>query len=129
MPRPHVTTEQKKREASEFKALLKSAQIREPGLTQDSLADEMGVTQGTLSHWLAGRTVIPDKRLVWLGTRLGFDPCRVRPELSDYLKPQNQSDEERTLLEVYRSDPAVRRAIDAVAETSPFYNKKNSQDH
>jgi phage repressor protein C with HTH and peptisase S24 domain len=56
----------------------------EPNLTQEQLAIEMSITQGVVGQWLKGITKIPDKRMVWLANRLGFDPTEVRPSIADY---------------------------------------------
>lgn len=56
----------------------------EPNLTQEQLAIEMGITQGVVGQWLKGITKIPDKRMVWLANRLGFNPTEVRPSIIEY---------------------------------------------
>ena len=68
----------------------------EPNLTQDSLAIEMKITQGVVGQWLKGITKIPDKRMVWLANRLGFNPVEVRPSIADYaFRSDNQPAELR----------------------------------
>ena len=75
--------ERKTTESLLVKAAYRKAQMRENGLTQETLADEFGVTQGLISHWLRGHTRIPDDALLLLSVRLRFDPVEVRPELTE----------------------------------------------
>lgn len=81
MPRPAISQEQKKREGCLLEKHFKLAKDSEKELTQESLATEMGISQGLFGQWLSGITPIPDKRLVWLGARLNFNPIEVRPDL------------------------------------------------
>ena len=87
MARRRITDEQKKREGAALAAAYEAAKVAEPSLTQDALMAEIGVTQGLFGQWCSGLTPIPDKRLVWLGGRLGFDPFALRPELVTYMLP------------------------------------------
>jgi len=57
---------------------------REDGLTQESLAHKMNVSQGLIAHWFSGRARIPDQTLMELGLMLGFNPVEVRPDLQRY---------------------------------------------
>lgn len=81
MSRPQISKEQKKAEGLKLKKHIEAAQVLEPRLTQDSLAAEMGVSQGLIAQWVGGSTAIPDKRLVWLGARLRFNPVDFRPSI------------------------------------------------
>jgi transcriptional regulator with XRE-family HTH domain len=125
MARPTIPLEQKRAEGAALRRKLNAIQAQDKSITQESLASEMGLTQGTLGQWLTGKTAIPDKRLIWLGNRLGFDAREIRPTLNDYLLPENQTPQERRLLEAYRADPDLRRAIEAIVEMSPFYGKNH----
>ena len=82
-----TSVEQKKREGAEVNKFFLAAQEREPLLSQESLAGEMEVSQGLIGQWFSGKTNIPDKRLIWMGARLGFNPLEIRPEIS-YLEGQ-----------------------------------------
>ena len=81
MSRPQISKEQKKAEGLRLKRHIEAAQELDPRLTQDSLAAEMGVSQGLVAQWVGGITAIPDKRLVWLGARLRFNPMEFRPSI------------------------------------------------
>lgn len=85
MARSKISEEQRRLEGAKLEGILEAARNSDANLTQDSLADEMSVTQGLLSQWVTGKTPIPDKRLLWLGRRLDFDPRAIRPSLSDYV--------------------------------------------
>lgn len=127
MARPKFPDEQKKREGEQLREKLRAARELGIATTQESLAAEMGITQGTFGQWTSGVTPIPDRRLIWLGRRLGFDPMEIRPTLNDYFSSEPRNEEERQLLEAYRSDPGVRRAIDAIAEMAGVYQTRNNK--
>lgn len=121
MPRLTRTPEEKLREGQLLEAELLHAQDLDKSISQESLAHEMGISQGNFSQWITGRTSIPDRRLIWLGKRLGFDPKKVRPSLTNYSAATVADDREKMILEAYRLDADFRRTVDAVAEMSPFY--------
>ena len=79
MPRQTYTKEEKAREGRQVDAALQVA-----SKTQESLANDLGVTQGLIHQWLAGKTRIPDLYMLKLGKALSFDPISVRPELGEY---------------------------------------------
>lgn len=79
-----MSTEQRKEEGARLKAYFRSAQLREPDLTQKSLAAGIGVTQGLVGQWMRGSTTIPDRRVLWLSKRLGFDPVKLRPSILQF---------------------------------------------
>lgn len=54
MARPKITEEQKKREGALLTTLFFRAQRADRDLTQESLAGEMGLTQGLVAQWLSG---------------------------------------------------------------------------
>lgn len=58
---------------------------RGAGLTQEKLANDMGVTQGVIGRWLNGHKRIPDAQLLKLAVILGFDPLSSRPQVKDYV--------------------------------------------
>jgi len=96
MGRRTITTDTKRREAAPVMAAYERVR-REEGMTQESLADEFGVSQGLVSSWLRGTDSIPDRVLLKLGRRLGFDAFEVRPSLVEYrdLLAQEGSIDER----------------------------------
>lgn len=71
-----IPLEQRKKEGAYLKSLLELLEI-----SQDQLADEMGVTQGTVSKWCSGAKQINPERLLWLAGRLDFDAFELRPSL------------------------------------------------
>ncbi len=60
---------------------------RELGLTQDKIAELLGVTQGAVHKWFAGKQRIPNERLLELAPLLRFDPTEIRPELERFVRP------------------------------------------
>lgn len=82
-----IPEEQKKREGEKLLAAFERQQAVEPSLTQESLIHEMGLkSQSQFVQWCSGATPIPDKRMIWLASRLGFDAAETRPSLaSDYV--------------------------------------------
>lgn len=103
--------DKKKQEARILMAEYKAAKMRENGLTQGVLADELGVTQGLVTQWMNAYARIPDTTLLLLAERLGFDPLKVRPELAEkyalakrVLTNEDQVDSLRVLLEQLTDD-------------------------
>jgi len=88
-----ISTEQKQHEAAFLKSRMEAM-----GVSQDELADEMGVTQGTISKWCNGTKPINPERLIWLGGRLDFSPVELRPSLSSLASlPLGDSQQEAEL--------------------------------
>lgn len=111
MARPKIQNETKKAEGSYVKAAFERKKSEERDLTEDKLAAEMGFSQGLIGQWFAGRTNIRDEHLIWLGSRLGFDPHEIRPSLSKYDKAKLSRD----ILHQYSALPAEDRdLIDAM---------------
>jgi hypothetical protein len=54
-------------------ARLKAAIAAIPGMTEESLGAELGVSQGAVSHWTGARLPVPAKRAPKLALLLGFD--------------------------------------------------------
>jgi transcriptional regulator with XRE-family HTH domain len=79
MPRQTYTKEEKIREGRQVDTALHLA-----NKTQESLANDLGVTQGLVHQWISGKTRIPDLYMLKLGKALSFDPISVRPELAEY---------------------------------------------
>lgn len=71
-------------EASLVNQKFQDKKARETGLTQEVISSELGITQGVVGQWLNGITRIPDKRLIWLASRLGFNAYAIREDLADY---------------------------------------------
>jgi transcriptional regulator with XRE-family HTH domain len=127
MPREMISQEERKREAAALMRAFERAQLSEPSITQESIANEMDVTQGLVNQWLTGRTPIPDKRLVWLSRRLNFNPADIRHSLKVNLDLAATDAERRTML-VYLTNPDFRRMVDAIAETGGFYEAAPQSD-
>lgn len=67
------------REGAQIKAAMAAMKVK-----QQDIADERGVEQNLISQWCTGKTRVPDKDLLWLGTRLQFNPYLVRKSLREY---------------------------------------------
>jgi transcriptional regulator with XRE-family HTH domain len=128
MPRPSIPPEQKTREGRYLEAKIIAAQDNDDYITQDLIAYELGITQGNVSHWIKGRTAIPDKHFIWLGKRLGFDPTEIRPSLANYNAKSIMTNHEKLILEAYRIDPNFRKSVDTIAEMSSFYRSAQLHD-
>lgn len=84
MGRPKIPDEQKQAEGAFVKARFEQMCELEDALTQEALGVELSVSQGLIGQWFSGKTSIPDRSLIFLGGRLGFDPFELRPELGKY---------------------------------------------
>lgn len=84
MPRPTTGEAVRRQEAAAIQLEYFRAKNAGRVLSQAQLAEELDITQGAIAKWLTGCAPIPDKWLLWLGKRLGFDPYRVRPSLEIY---------------------------------------------
>lgn len=84
MKKVQIPVDQRKREGSFIQSRFYDRKAVEPLLTVESLAHEIGVSQGLISQWFAGRTPVRDVHLLWLGPRLEFDPVELRPSLRRY---------------------------------------------
>jgi len=51
------------------------AQMKETGLTQEEVAEKMGITRGAITHYLAGRRIPPLKQFQKLASVLKVDPA------------------------------------------------------
>lgn len=103
MARSAITAEQKKREGAFVRQRYEHLKKTEKDLTLEILADEIECSHSLVSQWLNGTTAIPDKRLMWLGGRLRFDPFELRPSLQEYffagLQPSGRA---RTVAEIVK---------------------------
>lgn len=126
MPRETITPEERVAEAAALSRFFESAKLIDPSLTQESIANEMDVTQGLVNQWLTGRSPIPDKRLVWLSRRLNFNPAQVRPRIKLSIDLAATEQERKTLM-VYLTNPDFRKMVDAIAETGGFYTVDKQQ--
>lgn len=68
------------------------------GVSQEELADEMGLTQGTISKYWKGSKPIPPERLFWLAGRLDFDAIELRPSLVKYIGVSDLSGQKQIVL-------------------------------
>lgn len=126
MPREIITPEERAREAKALKGFFESAQLRDPDITQESIANEMDITQGNVHQWLKGLSPIPTKRLLWLAKRLDFDPRKVRENLK-FNSEMVATERERITINQYLMDPDFRRIVEAVAESTGIYNLAASE--
>ncbi len=88
---------------------------RELGLTQDKIAALLGVTQGAVHKWLAGKQRVPNERLLELAPLLRFDPTEIRPDLARFVKPlSGMSPSEDALMMAHMFDKLDDQAKAAV---------------
>lgn len=59
--------------------------IQQHKLTQDQAAKRLGVTQGTISHWLSGRMKPSPESLSRLASVMRVSPKSIRPDLASFL--------------------------------------------
>lgn len=104
MARPKVSDDQKKREGEKLRFYIKRAKMSDRTITQESLGAEIGLTQGLVGQWCRGQTAIPDKHLLWLGSRLGFNPVEFRPSVAWAVMPSSPTPHRR-LAEVIEQIP------------------------
>lgn len=120
MPKIQITPEERLAEAARLRAIFEAAQDRENGLTQESLADEMKVSQGLIHQWLSGKkTPIPDKRLLWLSRRFNFNPLDVRKSMAvnaDLIV----TEQEREVMRAYLTNPDFRKIVDTIAASAGY---------
>jgi transcriptional regulator with XRE-family HTH domain len=84
MAKVKISQFQRDAEAKMLTKYFTAAQDLDPSLTQESLGDKLGVTQGLVGQWLRGFTPIPDRQLLRLGVLLGFNPVEFRPDLIQF---------------------------------------------
>lgn len=84
MPRKVSSQDDRAREAGQVRAAFERLKNQRKNLTQESLSNDLSVTQGLVFQWLSGKTRIPDIQLLRLGKELRFNPFSVRPSLREY---------------------------------------------
>ena len=57
-----------------------------PPLTQDQLADLLGVSKASISRWESGRRKVDQELLPKVADRTGIDPSELRPDIADLMK-------------------------------------------
>ena len=120
MPRETISPEQRAKEAEKLRSFFGIAQSSDESITQESIANEMEVTQGLIHQWLSGRSPIPNKRLVWLSKRLGFDAHEVREKIksdTDLIPTGKQ----KVIIDRYLTNPDFRRMVDTLAESTGHF--------
>ncbi|KEZ94727.1 hypothetical protein A11M_0125670, partial [Xanthomonas vasicola pv. vasculorum NCPPB 895] len=71
---------------AEAAARLKTAwseRARERGITQDKMAEELGITQGAVSQYLNGKIPMNYRTLMAFCQALGIDACDIRTDLPE----------------------------------------------
>jgi len=81
---PRTKTPNVKQESSALYVAYIHAKKAGVVASQYQIADEIALQQQTVAAWFCGRAPCPDKWLLWLGKRLGFDAYAVRPSLAIY---------------------------------------------
>lgn len=126
MPRESISPEQRNAEAILLRKYFERAQIDDASITQEAIANEMGVTQGLIFQWLSGRTPIPNKRLIWIAKRLGFDAAAIRSSIGTSAEAA-PTEKQRIIIERYITNPDFSRMVDALAESTGHYTPKRKQ--
>lgn len=113
MRKDKVSKERKELEGAFLSARLDELQSDGMAITQDSIADDCGVSQGLVGQWLTGRTNVPDSRIKKLSEIMKFDPLEFRPSYKDMLINDIGSNPpfDYNLL-----NPSNQKIIDGIAE-------------
>ncbi|WP_161596256.1 helix-turn-helix domain-containing protein [Rhodanobacter glycinis] len=128
-------------------ALIKSRLDAIPGMTQDSLGEQLGVSQGMVSHWVDGRSAVTAKRARALANALGIDdPALISVDYREIVGPVSASvgtSEESlalrldtsTILKIVETFEVVQemykdegRVYDIEAEPERFYEAMTTYD-
>lgn len=90
--------------------------MKELGITQERLAERLGVTQGAVAHWLSGRREPPLDTIAKVLDALGLPPLGVLPEATYARKYPEHSKvaEARALFE--RATPRSRALIKRISQ-------------
>ena len=83
MREDQISDKRKKAESAFLSKRLAALKSSGKDITQDSIAEACGVSQGLVGQWLTGRTNVPDFRLKKLSKLMGFDPFEFRPSYKD----------------------------------------------
>jgi transcriptional regulator with XRE-family HTH domain len=63
------------------------SRMKELGLTQEVLAEKMGITRGAITHYLAGRREPPLRQFQKLATiRLGFSSAKLQQNQKRFIR-------------------------------------------
>lgn len=91
-------TEQETRAAKRLDGIFKEKKS-ELGLTQQKMADSLGVTQGAIFQWKSGKTPIGYEALFKISAYLKVSPSDIYPELVDGIVSEDR--------ESYRSESVI----------------------
>ena len=126
--RREISKEQAVQEGAWLKHMIKSH-----GLKQGDLAESMEIDNpANISHWVNGRSPIPDLDLLWLAEYFKQDPFAIRPSLSDYAKYFGDSSLLNGLSETHRADvikyASQMRALESSQAPKPMeYTQKHTK--
>lgn len=92
----------------------------ENGLTQDQLAEKLGVSKRTVGNYESGASDAPASHLSIVARDLGFDVPYILSGVRSTLAGDSLTDVENALVRKYRSIPeddqkTIRRLLDAMA--------------
>lgn len=100
----HVPTDEELKEAAQLKAAWNHfrtvEKVKGRSVTQDAIGDELGWSQGNLSHYLNGRMALNIKALLAICARIGAEPAKISPRLTgaypaDQIRNLTRSDTNR----------------------------------
>jgi transcriptional regulator with XRE-family HTH domain len=63
-----------------------------PPLTQDQLAELLGVSKGTVSRWESGNRKVDDDLLPSVSEKTGISPSELRPDLVALLQQREAAE-------------------------------------
>jgi phage repressor protein C with HTH and peptisase S24 domain len=102
---------------------------RERGITQDKMADELGITQGAVSQYLNGRIPMNYRTLLAFCKALGISDAEIRTDLPEQrLAPSSVPDDEYADVTGYSQAAGLGSGAEAAeyAETHSLKFKKTS---
>ncbi|MDQ0741821.1 helix-turn-helix domain-containing protein [Pseudomonas sp. W4I3] len=96
-------------------------QRAQAGLTQDQLAEHLGVSKRTQGNYESGASDPPASYLSIAASALGFDVLYIVSGIRTTLKAETLSEAEDSIVQQYRSIPpedqrAIRRFVKAMAD-------------
>ena len=91
---------------------------KDRGLTQEQLANMIGISKGRVSNWEQGINRPDADVLADICVALNVSPSEI---LNVHLSGDDYSDHERKLISAYRSKPEMQKSVDLLLE---IYDKK-----
>lgn len=64
---------------------------QDPPLSQEQLADQLGVARTTVARWETGTRKVDTEKLSDIAEKTGIAPADLRPDLAELLKPADEA--------------------------------------